>query len=770
MLRFARSLVATTIIAALPSFASADIFQWEYLDPFDPSLGKRQSTTLCPGGAGVSAAPAASLTNLNLTKAYLIGADLTGARFDNSNLTNASFAGASLINARVVNATVTGADFGGAVITGAILASLTSKGFTPAQFYSTASYVNGDLLGVNLGGNSLTGWNLSGKNLAGASFHSANLTGADLSNSDLTNATFTSANLAGTNLAAATSRGFTRSQLFSSAFGWVGTNLSSNDFSGWDFRTKHLTGANLSRSNLTGADLRGARLQDVDLTDAVIRGAKLAATTGDFPFTAAQLYSTASYKSGDLTGVDLGNYETPTGNNLTAWSFAGKDLTGSRFARSNLTNANFTAANLTNSDLTAADLGGAALLNANLTDAIINEASFFNTTAKGLTAQQFYATAGYKSGNLTGVSLSQNNLAGWNFAGKNLTRTRFSQSNLTGADFTGATVSGAFFNETTSRGFSPAQLYSTAGYQARDLSGVYFPGNNFTGWNFSGQNLSNTSFSQANLSNADVTNARFTGAVLFQTRFWGADARGAIDLLSNPTSPNFNSMIRPDGSMNGLNFSPDNRLLTIRDYDGDPPRGIGRFPIVVNGHASFSSGTISTLFDADAWDSTISFATNISVSLTGGTLELGFAPGVDLPSQFGRLFQVFGWFGVTPTGQLTVSSPLHWDTSRLHTTGQVRFLPSMPGDANLDGIVGIADYFAVDRARATRLSGGWAAGDFNYSGGSPNAEDYLLMDRSFLSQRAAGPASPAHSAPVPEPAALTALTLAVLATRRRRPC
>ena len=59
--------------------AHADIFQWEYINPADPSQGKQQSTTLAPDGAGVDAVPGANLYGRNLTMAYLIGADLTNA-------------------------------------------------------------------------------------------------------------------------------------------------------------------------------------------------------------------------------------------------------------------------------------------------------------------------------------------------------------------------------------------------------------------------------------------------------------------------------------------------------------------------------------------------------------------------------------------------------------------------------------------------------------------------------------------------------------------
>lgn len=62
------------------SAAYGDIFKWEYIDPADPSQGKRQSTTLTHGGAGKHAVPAADLRSLNLDKAYLPNANLAGAK------------------------------------------------------------------------------------------------------------------------------------------------------------------------------------------------------------------------------------------------------------------------------------------------------------------------------------------------------------------------------------------------------------------------------------------------------------------------------------------------------------------------------------------------------------------------------------------------------------------------------------------------------------------------------------------------------------------
>jgi hypothetical protein len=109
--------------------AHADIYQWEYINPVDPSQGKRQSATLAPDGAGVDAVPGAMLTSRDLTKAYLIEANLSGAYFSNpfpqflydtnltsadlsrANLSNAGFRRANLTNANLREANLTNADF-----------------------------------------------------------------------------------------------------------------------------------------------------------------------------------------------------------------------------------------------------------------------------------------------------------------------------------------------------------------------------------------------------------------------------------------------------------------------------------------------------------------------------------------------------------------------------------------------------------------------------------------------------------------------------------
>ena len=93
-------LSAAIALMLLASAANADIFQWEYISPADPSQGKRQSATLAPSGAGVMPGQGVFLSTFNLTMAYLIGADLRNANTVETNFTAADLSGADLTGAQ----------------------------------------------------------------------------------------------------------------------------------------------------------------------------------------------------------------------------------------------------------------------------------------------------------------------------------------------------------------------------------------------------------------------------------------------------------------------------------------------------------------------------------------------------------------------------------------------------------------------------------------------------------------------------------------------
>ena len=259
------------ILAAGPGAAWADIYQWEWVDPGDPLQGKQQSTTVCPDGAELEPEPGLYADSRDLAQAYLSGFDLTDA------------------------------DFG-----------------------------------------------------------HANLTDGYLRDSNLTTGNFLSATL---------------------------------------------TGANLSSTNLTYADFRFAFLIDTDFTNAEIRGAKFFHSPEylSVSLSAGQLYSTASYQAGDLTGIILQDCI------LRNWSFAGQNLSDS-------------------------DFSGTWLHGVDFSNAVVRGANFstYRSEAPGISPAQLYSTASYQSGDLVGINLSYNDLAGWDFAEQDLTDADLSHSPLAG--------------------------------------------------------------------------------------------------------------------------------------------------------------------------------------------------------------------------------------------------------------------------------------------------------------------------------------------------
>lgn len=376
-------------------------------------------------------------------------------------------------------------------------------------------------------------------------------------------------------------------------------------------------------------------------------------------------------------GVSAVPYASLESLNLTQAWLHGSDLSNADLQAATLTDADLTQANvsnatlndtvLTNADLTQANLTNAwlwhaTLTGANFTDAQVTGVQFYDTTSRGFTSAQLYSTASYKSGDLQAIWLADNNLAGWSFAGQNLSNAAFFYSALTDADFSGAHVTGADFGDTN---LTFGQLQSTASYGSGNLHGIRLWGNDLIGWDLAGQNLSG----------ADFEDATFTNAVLN-----AADTRGATNLTDAQLDSAFTlNTIRPDGTVRGLDLSGGKTLL-VRDYDGGPVA-----VSIQNAMDMGADGVLKMVFEADAWGSTISFAGGIPVAL-GGTLELTFAPGVDVAGQVGRTFDLFDWTGVTPTGTFGLASPYGWDLSSLYTTGEVTLITPEPTSLLLLGL------------------------------------------------------------------------------------
>jgi len=551
------------------------------------------------------------------TASYQSG-DLSGINWQSNDLRGWDLAGKNLVDASFWGADLAGTSFAGAVIRGAKLPEATTRGFTADQFYSTASYQSGDLSRIALSNNDLTGWDFSGKNLSGVGFSDANVTGANFSGANLTGAWYTYATLVGANFTGAdisragfddtTKRGFTAQQFYSTATYQGGDlteiGLSGNDLSGWSFRGKNLTNAGFSSSKLIDADFGEAIIQAADLWYATNGG-----------FTAEQLYSTASYQSGDLTQIELFS------NDLSGWKFAGKNLTGASFSSTNLSDTDFT-------------------------EAVVDRADFSGTTRHGFTAEQFYATATYKRGDLTDMRLGYNDLTGWSFAGKDLAGANLDWANLTAADFSGASLMRVSF-----RVWVPSIQHPPGGYLLTILT-------------------------NANLSFSDLRGANVEESQLVSA----ASTEGAI---------------LPDGRIEGLVLDAGERLV-VRDFNGDSV-----IPVTVQSVMILDrEAALRMVFEDDLWGSTISFEPGVAVSL-GGSLELLFADDISPTALIGKTFDLFDWHGAVVSGRfdrVVTEADATWDLSNLYSTGEVRLVSVVPEPSALV-LLGIGICVALAGAR-----------------------------------------------------------------------
>jgi uncharacterized protein YjbI with pentapeptide repeats len=191
-----------------------------------------------------------------------------------------------------------------------------------------------------------------------------------------------------------------------------GVSIGNDDLSGWDLSDQDLTDASFLQSVFVGTDLSGALVSGASFRRTVSRG-----------FTPEQLYSTASYQTGDLRRIELGE------NDLAEWDFSGQNLTDADLSQSSLRGANLSSANLAGAKLNSSDI-----VRANLS----------GVTPHGFTKEQLYSTRSYAfDKNLEGVRLADNDLSGWDFSEQSLVFAALDRSVLEGTNFSRADLRGA---------------------------------------------------------------------------------------------------------------------------------------------------------------------------------------------------------------------------------------------------------------------------------------------------------------------------------------
>lgn len=298
---------------------------------------------------------------------------------------------------------VSGKDFSGKSHKYSSWVSSTASGTIFSTYENATSYSNSDFTGAYL------------KN--------ANFTDAILSNTDFTDAIVEGANFSYSSPIISDNK-LNTEQLYSTA------SYKNKNLTGCGFVNIDLTKCNFSGINLTNVVFNATRLAGCDFTDAIIEGASFVATTESKGFNQFQLYSTASYKNKNLTGIKFGD------NYMVGFDFTGQNMTNVSFWGAELNNADFTNANLTNVDFRFSDISYANFDNAIIEGAYVTD----------ITTKQLYSTASYKEKNLKGVTFSVYSYRGWlagaDFAGQNLMNADFTGQSLNNTDFTKADLRG----------------------------------------------------------------------------------------------------------------------------------------------------------------------------------------------------------------------------------------------------------------------------------------------------------------------------------------
>ena len=571
------------------TWIEAQVFQWEYVDPSDPSQGKQRSNQFTQDGASANLSIFNGLRGYDLTKAYLFQANIQGyrlgstilndaylaeanmesvsgnglaaqgadmsygnlrfARLETADLTGTRFKGADLTSASLSHATLTNADFTDAIITDTSFNGTTDSGFTSAQLYQSASYKNQELGALELTGNDLSGWDFSNQQMKRASFWNTDLTDATFSDAIVSHVDFTRSNL--TNIQLYSTASYKNGQLEDTMF-------SEMDLSGWVF-----SGQSLERARIQSSELSGANFDNADMSSAHIgssfdvqfdvsfQGANLSNST----FNANFRWERADFSGANLEGAQLSN------NGFVNSSFDNAIIRGAEL--NSVFNLGFTLANLYSTasyqdgdltnieiqfgDLTGADFRGINLSGSNLSRMTLDGADFQNAVVVDGRIGASLDGADFRGANLTNTLLNYDPVSSIDFRGANLTKASFEGTSLVNADLTDAVVYGTRLSvENSPQDLTKEQLYSTASYKSGMLGPITLAGD-MQGWDFGNQDLSGARFERdSNLEGALWDGATLNSTLFFvnalsNTDFRQADVRQVMFISSNLLGADFRS-------------------------------------------------------------------------------------------------------------------------------------------------------------------------------------------------------------------------------------
>ena len=417
----------------------------------------------------------------------------------------------------------------------------------------------------------------AGANLDGANFEDASLNGTDFTDAIITNMYWGAS--------------FTRNQLYSTA------SYKNKDLSGLKLEYyKFNNNLDLSGQNLNGASFRNCTLGMVDFTDAQINNVSFYSAKS---FTAEKLYSTASYKNKDLSGI---NFRFVS---VKDWDFSEQNLSGVNLSRSDFSGVDFEGLDLTGLDFSGQIIKNASFCNSNYSSGV----------AAVITEEQLYSTKSYAvDKDLSGVDFTRSTVSGWSFAGQNLEGANFYYGDVAEADFTGATVKNVSFERV--KNFTKEQLYSTKSYSVdKDLSGINFTYFNVKEWDFTGQNLDGADFYYSDVNGANFADAVITNAIMTDAKnFTGEQLKSTASYKNK----DLHGIRLSTVDMDNMDFSDANLRGSYLKLDGE------------NLNFKGADLTDSTLVDGGRVDNAdFSGATLKNVLINGVTLRNAKVEGAD---------------------------------------------------------------------------------------------------------------------------------------------
>ena len=217
-------------------------------------------------------------------------------------------------------------------------------------------------------------------------------------------------------------------------------NYDNQDVSGICFHYQSLDDSSWVNAKAIGTNFNFASLVNANFENAEIKDAAFGGNRLRGGITKEQLYSTKSYKEGDLTGINF------SVNDLTGWDFSNKCLKDSHFEWSILTNVSFKDSDLENVTFDDSNQGSASFENTDFTNANIKGCRLTGATGRGFSKEMLYSTKSYKTKDLENIIFKDCDLSGWNFSGQNLKNASFENCILINTNFKNANLTFANFN------------------------------------------------------------------------------------------------------------------------------------------------------------------------------------------------------------------------------------------------------------------------------------------------------------------------------------